>query len=205
MLQKIGTGFYEIAELRCLDEAIRYVRDVVVALDQYQRKGQNAPTLWSLLIARNAVQHHLLCLPTAELISNTDGVDLFLYEICRLGFLIFSNMALFPLPAESGVAKRLVRTLRETLLKPPSLKDDDVWSRCSAILAWVVLLGAMGSTSTSERLWYVEYLGNIILTVYRLDWRILEDQIISRFIWWRYICGQLGENIWVEACSIYNE
>ena len=205
MLHKTGKGFHEIKELRCLDEAIRYVRDVVVALDQHQRGGQNAPSLPSLLRARNAVQHHLLCLPSADSIQNMDCVNRFLYNICRLGFLIFSNMALFPLPMESGVAERLVTMLRETLSNIPCLEDDNVWLRYSGVLTWVVLLGGISSTSTSARLWYVSYLGNIIPTVYTLRWRILEDEVLSTFIWWRHVCDQLGESIWMEACSIYEK
>ncbi|KIX10181.1 uncharacterized protein Z518_01262 [Rhinocladiella mackenziei CBS 650.93] len=204
MFQKLGKWFDEIDELRCLNDTIRYVRDVVVALDQYDRMGRNPTSLPTLLRARNAVQHHLLSLPAADSgsISTTGArVQRFLFEICRLGLLIFSNMALFPLPIESGVADRLLGMLRENLLNVPIIEGDNVWSEYPALLTWIVVLGGVASTSTSQRPWYVNYLGNIISSGYTLDWRSLEEDILSKFIWWPYICSQLGESIWTEACS----
>jgi hypothetical protein len=129
-----------------------------------------------------------------------------LYEICRLGLLIFSNMVLFPLPAESGVAKRLVGLLRECLLNAVILGGDrDSWGPHSGLLIWVSLLGGMSSTSASERGWYVSCLAHVMAagttSAVPEDWHVLEEQTLLRYVWWKYMCSLSGQTVWVEACS----
>lgn len=203
LLRQLGKGFDEIPELSGLGDTVYLIRDVVVALDQYERRSRERAGLPVLLRARNAVQHHLLCLPQAEMNPNTGGIDCSLQEICRLGFLIFSNLALFPLPAASGVAARLVGMLRGCLLDSTiSLSHVNVWSQYSTLVTWAAVLGGIASCSLSEHLWYVNYLADITALTPAPEWHSVEEDILSRYIWWRHTCSQLGERVWMEAYTI---
>lgn len=175
--------------------------------------------------ARNAVQYRLLCLPPADTLAvvgststRPPAAETFLYEICRLGFLIFSNMVLFPLPAESGVAKRLTGLLRDCLLDAVirsrgAINRDSEWRRRhSGVLIWATLLACMAAPSaSSDRAWYVSCLAHVMAAAATsattsaapdpAEWPVLEDQVLSRHIWWRYTCSRPGQRVWAEACS----
>lgn len=170
---------------------------VVAALDQHVREGKNSASLPELLRARNAVQYHLLCVRAGESISDT-GQSLF--DICRLGLLIFSNMVLFPLPTESGVAEMLVGSLRERLLESQALESHVcMWSQHADFLTWIVVLGSMAATATSHSHWYTQCLADIILGDCPQEWHHLENTTLSRYAWWNYTCSSLGHGIWLGS------
>ncbi|KAI1616070.1 hypothetical protein EDD36DRAFT_460966 [Exophiala viscosa] len=200
LLQRFGEAFLESAELQPLHLTIHHMRTVVAALDQYVREGQKPASLPKLLQARNAVQYLLLSVSARK--SASDTADC-LVDMCRLGLLIFSNMVLFPLPTESGVAEMLVGALRGRLLESHVLEGHvDIWSQRSDLLTWIVTLGTMAATSTAYSQWYTQYLADMMPVGHLPGWHHLEETVLSKYAWWKYTCSNSGEGIWLESTLI---
>ncbi|KAK6369570.1 hypothetical protein LTS17_009476 [Exophiala oligosperma] len=199
LFQKLGTGFLHINELETIHQSVRHTRGAMVMLDQHVRNGDTPGSQPELLRARNTAQYHLLCLPVADL-TTTVGRESLLYEVCRLGLLIISNMILFPLPAKSGVGNRLARQLRGCLTVADHVPNGKrVFSRCPDLLIWAVVLGAMSSTSLSDRTWFIDRLAVMLVPLFDHQWQEVEEEILYKYLWWQYVCSQPAQSIWEES------
>ena len=202
MSQQLGKIFEDVTDLHSLNDSIHYVRDMIVRLDQYQREGRYPERLQPILGARNAVHHHLLCLPTADALKNVDHAAKFIYEVCRLGLLIFANLALFPLPAESGVADKLVKMLSRTISTALEIDGDAIWSKHSDILTWVLLLGGITTNVSTDYECLLGYLKSAIAVASHKTWTSVEHELLSRSIWWPYLCNRAARTMCEEATSV---
>ncbi|KIW13140.1 hypothetical protein PV08_08327 [Exophiala spinifera] len=203
LFQKLGTGFPRIDALKPIHQLVWCTRVAIVMLDQHFRNGDPPGSKPELLNARNTVQYHLLCLPVANLTVSA-GYETLLYEVCRLGLLIISNMILFPLPPESGVAHRLAKQLRNCLIVADHASDGNIiFSKYHDLLVWAVVLGAMSSTSLSDRTWFVNRLTVMLVPLVDHHWEEIEEKILYKYLWWQYVCSQPGQRIWEESLLIH--
>lgn len=204
LFQKLATGFLRINEFKPIHQSVRYMRGALVMLDQHVRDGESPGCKPELLHSRNTVQHHLLCLPVANL-TPTSGQETFRYEVCRLGLLIISNLILFPLPAKSGVAKRLAKQLRDCLIMADQAPvGQSAFSRYPDLLIWAVVLGAMSSTSLSDSTWFVDRLAVISVPLFDQHWQEVEEEILYKYLWWQYVCSRPGQSIWEEGMRLHS-
>ena len=201
MSQRLGKIFEDVADLHGLSDSIDYVRDMIVRLDQYQREGRYPERLQPILRARNAVHHHLLCVPTADALKDVDRATKFTYELCRLGLLIFSNLALFPLPAESGVAGRLAKMLSKTISAALGTEGHAIWSKYSDILTWVIILAGITTNSSTQYECLLKYLSTVTTVTRHVNWVCVENELLSGSIWWPYMCSRAARTMWNEASS----
>ena len=199
MSEQLGKNFEDAAELHDLIDSIHYIRDVIVRLDQYQREGRYPERLQPILKARNAVHHHLLCLSAADALTKLGPTTTFLHKLCHTGLLIFSNLALFPLPPESGVANRLAKMLSGAIEMALETEGDAIWSKHTGILTWAILLAGITTNSTTEYGTFVKYLTSVPSVPSYTTWERVEDELLSKTIWWPYMCSRAGKAMWLEA------
>ena len=202
MSEQLGQMFENVTDLHDLIDSVHYVRDIIVRLDQYQREGRYPERLQPILRARNAVHHHLLCLPTADALKDVDRAAKFTYELCRLGLLIFSNLALFPLPATSGVADRLVKMLSRTISTALETEGGAIWSKYSDMLMWVIMLAGIITNSSTEYECLLNYLSTVAAFTSHVSWEGVEDELLSRSIWWPNMCNRAARTMWDEASLV---
>ena len=202
MSQQLGKIFEDVTDLHDLIDSVHYVRDMIVRLDQYEREGRYPERLQAILRARNAVHHQLLCLPHADALEDVERAVKFTYELCRLGLLIFSNIALFPLPAESGVTERLTKMLSRTISTALETEGGAIWSKYSDILTWVIILAGITTISSTDYECLLNYLSTAAAFTSHVNWACVENELLSRSIWWPYMCNRAGRTMWDEASSI---
>lgn len=167
--------------------------EVTVALDHYARGGPTAPELVDLVTARHSAQHRLLSqLPPPQ--SNFLDGDNNVLHACRLAVLIFSDMAIFPLPPTQGVKYRLAPLLRHTLQACSIVCS---WDLHAYVLLWATTLGAIAASYTYDRSWYVEQMIKHVENL-GIDHLSTLDSICSKFLWWKPVCGEPTETLWAE-------
>jgi hypothetical protein len=186
---------------------------------QYQRV-----TIESLTLARNDVHHSLISLPPANALW---GREFALYEVLRVMALIFSDLVLFPLPAETGVRRRYAQLLREGLA---SVSIESLWRDECGLLLWGCVLGAVAAADTlSSRItqsaaspstdqengeelrnWYVrrvracsEMLGVGLSLGLDAGWDEVKTKVCARYLWWDDVCDVVGRKAWEEVIALH--
>lgn len=122
-----------------------------------------------------------------------DG-DKSVLHACRLATLIFSDMAIFPLPPTQAIKHRLAARLRYTL-QACSIACN--WDLHAYVLLWATTLGAIAATYTCDRGWYVERMVEHVEYLGIEHWPNLSS-VCSRFLWWKPVCGEPTEKLWAE-------
>ncbi|ETN42637.1 uncharacterized protein HMPREF1541_01794 [Cyphellophora europaea CBS 101466] len=168
------------------------------------------PTLEDLIISRNAVHHALLSLLPA---NGLWGPRFALYEALRLGMLIFSDLALFPLPAKTGVRGRYAGMLREALeCILGGGGGGDAGTRCreqqqkqgemeAQGLAWACVMGALaveggdGEESRRKKAWFVESARGWMEVWGVVEWEEMQT-MLQRWLWCRILLEGVGKAAW---------
>ena len=192
---KLGSGFRyfrSTAAGRELLEVLESFCEVTVALDHYDRGGQNAPEAFDLVEARNSTQHRLLSQISPQL--DLRDAEKCIHHGCRLATLIFSDMVLFPLPPTQRLKPRLALLLHQALEAGKLLSG---WELHAQIYVWMLTLGAIAASFTPERTWYMDQLMELIETLGIQDWSTIES-ICCRFLWWKPVCNEPGQRLWDE-------
>ena len=203
LASKLGSGFYTLHMLDLDDKIWRVLAamcEVTVALDHYHRGGPSAPLLADLVIARNSAQHQLLTLALNPWDSSSQSN--YLYEVCRLTALIYSNIVIFPMPPVSGVHAILACRLRETL-------DSALLSSCSNLylpfLLWAVTLGGISCSLSSERGYFQRRFIEVCTKLGLARWNRIQEHL-SSFLWLDFVCAKESVAFWLEARDlIYRE
>ncbi len=191
----LGTSFTCIEDYG-LREALSMASTVTVALDQYNRKGPDSPSIWDLARARNVTQWLLCCLKQSSSyeLSTHSG----LHNACRLATLIYSDIILFPIPISNTIKVRLAGDLRTALDSYKLLRNQDC--KCTDLLTWMVVMGGIAAISTIHRHWYVGLL-SLRLAAGPSTWDHFKA-LLSRFLWWQYVLDLPGRSLWDEAMSL---
>ena len=126
-------------------------QSVTVALERYMsyanerelevEDGEEKVTLEALTLARNDVHHALIDLPPANALW---GREFAVYDVLRIAGLIYSDLVLFPLPAETGVRGRYARMMREQMEKVLQGMGGGGREEVGCVL-WCCLLGAVAA------------------------------------------------------------
>ena len=192
LLLKVGSSFDDYLELDTpCREAIKLCCELLVGLDQFQRRSATSPSLSALVKARNAVQHEVLCLQSFNLsIQSTDDRT---SDLCRISLLLFSCMVFFPIPQPTGVHLRLVTQLRHAI----DGAGAAVWNSRRNLLAWIQVLGGIGASATAHRSWYVNTFAENALRHFD-SWDDLK-RILETHLWWDYMFDEASERFWHEA------
>ncbi|KGY15701.1 hypothetical protein PABG_11356 [Paracoccidioides brasiliensis Pb03] len=128
-----------------------------------------------------------------------------IYEPTRIAAMIFSLIAVYPLPAANRPFRRLCRLMKGALLaaeiKRVNLNNPNLhescWSGAEEVLLWVVLLGAIAARNTSSEEWFVEQAGNVVQVFGIQSWNQLKE-VVERIMWMASVCDVNGLIVWNE-------
>ena len=196
-----GLAILNLVDTKLL-ELYRRARDVTVALDQYHRGADGAPSVPDLLDARNRVQHGFLSLQVRTE-QETDPLAA-VFEICWIAGLIFSDMVILPLPYKSGVKPRLSHHLR-LVVEASSLTrlgDLATSSELRQLLTWALLLGTIAATLTGDYDWYLQKFQESVGDL-KLDWFGFR-RVMRTFLWWDFVFEVPAASIWKRLHSSSN-
>ena len=209
--------------------AMTAARAVTAALNHHQHpdgSGERDDILHisekSLVLARNDVHHSLLGLPVA---NSLWGQEFALYELVRVAGLIYSDLVLFPLPAETGVRGRYAKTMREGM---EGGRVEGVGREEAGVVMWGCLLGAAAAAETrdgvfvhaevdesatkdirlGDRDWFV---GKVRMCAETLGvglrqgvkgWTEVREKVCRRYLWWDDVCDPVGGAVWEDVMAL---
>jgi hypothetical protein len=181
-------------------------------------------TMQSLTHARNAIHHALISLPAA---NGLWGVQYALYDVSRISALIYSDLVLFPLPAETGVRGRYAALLRAAM---DCVTLHAGWREEGLLLLWGCVLGGVAAakvttsvtakddggpadcglrTGIREREWFIrktrmcaEMLGVGLDKGVEEGWEEVKTKVCTRYLWWAKVCDPVGKGVWEEVVAL---
>jgi hypothetical protein len=188
----MGSGMGVLAEIdKRLAQLYKQMCRVTVALDQYSRGIEGKPSLEDLLDARNKTQHGLCSLSPSSSVDNDHFMAF--YEVFRLAGLLYADMVILPLPYSSGVKPRLSYQLRQAL-ESPTLATYWRSGKYETMLMWAALIGAIATSLTKDRPWYLEKLRSAIVAK-ELDWVRFRERM-KTCLWWDAVFMAPAAKIW---------
>ena len=180
---------------RDLLEAVEWMREVVIALDQHERRALGAPDMVDIIPLRNAAQHKMLSLDSRTLCA--DSEDASVVNICHIATLIFSDMVVFPQPEAQGVKVRQAVHLLEACERH---FEQSNLARHARALIWATVVGAIGTSFTPGQVWFLRHLRWQVSELGVGDWFSLQ-QVCCNFLWWRPVCDEPGLRIWNDMLA----
>jgi hypothetical protein len=199
MTTKLGSGFQYLRQVSGCDELLDVldsICEVTAALDHHVRGGLGAPELEDLVEVRNSTHHRLLCqLPDPPDLSTPDSCVL---QAVRLASLTYDDMVIFPIPAVQGQKRRQASQLRQVIEEILLLQ---AWKGHHKIVVWTLVLGAIASTHTTDRGWYIRQLLRETAFI-QCDQEEALERLCSQFLWWQPVCSKPLHIIWQEMVSM---
>jgi hypothetical protein len=195
LAEQLGSGFRQLYPLCLIDEVWKVIEamcEVTVAVDHYHRGGPLAPVMPDIVLARNCTQHRLLSL--AEYSLQPPSQANYMYEVCRIAALTYSNIVIFPMPPASGVHTILVIRLKQLLTHAiPSCPDAHLH-----VILWAITLGGISTGSSSERAWFLHKFVEVSSKLGLYQWSRIQE-CLSSLLWLDFVCEKEGVALWLEA------
>ncbi|KIW98010.1 uncharacterized protein Z519_01594 [Cladophialophora bantiana CBS 173.52] len=206
MSMVIGTGFRQLDPIGMgLANALRAAGEVTVALDHYQQGRPNPPNLIDIVNAANETHHKLSGLgPKMPL--NPQRTD-YLWNVCRVAGLIYSDLVLFPLPPTAGVRPRLAGELLLAMENFEVFQAEEAacldqgtdMEDYTRLLLWALTLGGLASLNTPNKPYFVQKLQEYVVRwPYISDWHAYIN-LMATYLWWDYILEEPAAQIWTEV------
>jgi hypothetical protein len=187
--------------------------DSVHLIEDFTSGSPGAPSQVELVERRNILQHHLLCIPSDDILYGS-GIDpktapSKVYEGVRLAVLLFAVSILFPMPMLSGTLERAVKKLKR------ELESNELWGSLTtmgqntdftaeetrglqACLLWMLVLGGIGAEDTPQRIWFVRCLRALVCAMGIQSWRQVHS-IMRSYLWLNMACESGGMSLWREV------
>ncbi|KIX03599.1 uncharacterized protein Z518_07152 [Rhinocladiella mackenziei CBS 650.93] len=192
-------GIWRAPHTRQIHAVIDETCSLTVRLDQCHHRSTKDKHERMLQISSAALclQHKLYSLPV-ELPPNQDlELEDYLFDACRLAIMVYNDMVLWPIPWAAGVKPRLARRLRCRLCPILSLVHDDGTGRYTNLLLWLLLMGGIAATYTTDRTWYVEQLSTYRMIVRCPTWADFKQRM-QTFLWWSSVLDDPAFKLWTE-------
>jgi hypothetical protein len=178
-------------------DVIRSMKQVSLELDLYQCGGSDAPDFANIISLRNETQHRLLSIsPEPQFMSTANT---FMYKICRLCLLIYSNMVVFPLPPSSGVESRLATSLM-SLLVSESERYRPSWHDVATrgLVLWASVLGGISDVNDTHRSWFMKLYSLVSEDLGISSWQQLETHL-GQYMWLGFVLNKEAIGFWIES------
>jgi len=201
----IGQGFpeeWQQSDSRLLQDLFTTVR----YMSGYSRlvfnhsEGIKLQSTGTLTDLRNSIQHRLLSLPACPSALGSSGIY-HLYESTRLGAQIYSLLCIYPYPAGPApfaeAASRLKRELSN--LDPRTISYEE-----SKLLFWILVMGAIVTVGTFDRLWFITALGPVAYGLQVESWPDMKSLLLT-FLWLSKTNDIDGRDVWDEVSSLIFE
>jgi hypothetical protein len=144
---------------------------------------------------RNAIQHSLMSLSTGDELEYGEISSVCLYESIRHAAIIYSVAVIFPLPPVSGIFRKLAGSLRDILEKS---KLDPCWRLFPETLLWMLILGGIAASETTDRPWYVRKLAALSRVLNLTEWKDVAEEA-ENYLWLESACDAGGSSLWNEV------
>jgi hypothetical protein len=171
------------------------LRAYTLAVHNYVEGTLEAQSLGVMADARNFAQYSLMSLSPAP-DAEKAGVEQehLLYELCRLGGMIYSLLIVFPLPPTTAPFAKLSRQIKEQL----SISTVHArWSEAPQLMLWVTFMAAIASIGLSERLWYISLLDRLVGRLKVGSWAEMKE-LLEDFLWFGSTSDVDGFDLWKE-------
>jgi hypothetical protein len=195
---KLARGFENISigDLRMdVKGIIRDMCDITIKIDNYCRGITSTLSITAIIDIRNATQHALLSLPSADEITHWENDDRSRYETLRLAMILFSIAVVFPLPSATEIRARVVRDLRVVIEVSES---EYIWGNSQHIFLWILVFGGMSALGMEERGWFVKRLAGVSRTLNCVSW-VDAANMMSEHLWLESACDTAGRELWEEV------
>lgn len=162
-----------------------------------------AQSLGVLADQRNYVQHCLLSMlfaaPDDATTDSTSDTAL-LTRACLTAAVIYSMIAVFPVPQPHTPFPQLARHLKQLLVNI-STQFSKKWESSTPLLLWMTFLGALASTADEEseqdKTWYIGVLERLLHRMQIFTWQNLREHLMN-FLWYSNTSDYDGKELWRE-------
>ena len=168
---------------------------ITIEIDNYCRGSTFTLSIAAINDIRNATQHALMSLPSADEISHWENDDRSRYETLRLAIILFSIAVVFPLPGVAEIRARVVRGLKVVIERSES---ESVWGDDPHTFLWILVFGGMSALDMDERSWFVKRLAGLSRTLNYLSW-IDAANTMNEHLWLASACDTAGRELWEEV------
>ncbi|KIX92918.1 uncharacterized protein Z520_11394 [Fonsecaea multimorphosa CBS 102226] len=206
MSMVIGTGFRQIDPIAMdLANALRAAGEVTVALDHYVQRRPNPPIMADIVNAANQTHHRLASLGP-RITMDPQKTD-YLWNLCRVAGLIYSDLVLLPLPPTTGVRPRLAGELRlamesfevfeaeETAYIVPGTTAEDY----TCLVLWALMMGGLAALNTPHKGYFVRKMQEYVLRwPYIIEWGAYTS-LMATYLWWDHIFAEPVAMLWTEV------
>jgi hypothetical protein len=184
------SGFEHLQELFT---ALRYVAAyTVIAYDHCQ--GTAIHSVGALTDKRNSTQYRMLSVPRYPYAKRSEAPHQ-LYESTRLAAEMYCLLCVYPCPPTTAPFDRLATLLRKEL---SHLDQGNVSSEESKLLVWILVMGAIVTVDTSDRLWFISALSHLSRRLQLESWYDMKS-ILLTFLWLDMTNDMDGRDVWDEV------
>jgi len=176
---------------------------VTMELEQWHHDGEPPERLVDLCEARTRAHHMALSLRDLKSIPYTVLPELgtpdnaILFAVLRLSVLVYNNMVLFPLPAQSGIDTTLAEMLRSNIVG--AIRNFlGIFVAYPELMLWMSMLGGISDSKDSHRIWYREKFEEARRQLDLRSWLQIE-QHLSSFLWCGIVLNKEGVKFWLDV------
>jgi hypothetical protein len=173
------------------------IADLTTIIDDHCRGSKFISDIRVLIDHRNTVQHDLLSLPTGDELEPGDVRSVCLYDSIRHAAVIYSAAVTFPLPPLTGIFRKLSSSLKKVV---DESKLDPCWQMRPKTLLWILVLGGIAATNAPERIWYVQKLSALSISLGFPDWDEVAEEL-GTYLWLESACEVGGRLLWMEVMN----
>lgn len=199
-IKTLGGGFRDLVAFGIDDTAYGVLKEMAgltSVIDCHCRGIRPISDIALYIDSRNAVQHRLMSLVTADELGVADITSACLYESIRHAAIIYSAAVTFPVPSYTGIFGQLGSWLRGILEES---KVDMCWQLFPKALLWVLVLGGIASSGTAERTWYVQNIAAVTAALKLDDWPEISREL-ENYLWLESSCDTGGQLLWTEVLN----
>ncbi|KAJ9607452.1 hypothetical protein H2200_008525 [Cladophialophora chaetospira] len=192
----LGTGFEQAGMVDISTDmytALLAACELTAALDHFQRDENHPPALVDIVEYRRYVQYRLLSLGPVTSISPLSDDD-YVYEVCRIAVLIYSDLNIWPLPSSTKARPRLAKQLRRCLERQGTGLSEDTLPQ--DLLLWVAMMGAIAASQTKEAEYFVSLLAQ---DPRDLSWKNFHS-VMLQYLWCDFVVSPMAQPLWYQAC-----
>lgn len=160
-------------------------------LDRYTSGESPQMDTQTLCDWRNLLQHRVLSLPSKE-DQSTASIQ---HEVFRICALIYSVGVTFPLPGPAAPFMPLATMLLSNLQRINFQLVSSIISEYQDVFIWVLTMGCIAATGSSERSLFVEKLYEHTLSANIFEWGQYKNRL-KNFLWLDIACDMAGKLLW---------
>jgi hypothetical protein len=199
-----GQGFEALRSSGLTEQAFKVMLDMVkltIVVEAYSQYTLDNKNLVSLISRRNQIHHRLLSLPSGSMIAESSGMahtlSHTLYEVCRLGALLYASTIFYVLPPSTGCPRRLVLWVQQVTrdVYYEGLNGSEV--KC---FIWGLFLAGIAAENMPERSWFIGRLRHLLALASVSRWSQIKS-IAMLFLWSSSVCDEGGMNLWDIVAS----